>query len=147
MAEAKIVYKDNKGFWIAEDAMELAFQYIYTELKTGNYHFSMMENLLYDCEVVINGWNRSYLTLTWKYDLPNSEDEQEMIFLLENIIVKLQNKGEYISIEELQSFTPEATDWKNFWSKPFRTINLLNIFDALIKTLKGEWDSTNYEVV
>jgi len=27
MAEAKIVYKDNKGFWIAEDAMELAFQY------------------------------------------------------------------------------------------------------------------------
>ena len=78
---------------------------------------------------------------------PNQEDEQEMIFLLENIIVKLQNKGEYISIEELQSFTPEATDWKNFWSKPFRTINLLNIFDALIKTLKGEWDSTNYEVV
>lgn len=61
MATTFIDYKNGKGFGIVEDAMELAFQYIYQELKTDNYQFSDIDNLVYDAETIINGMRRGYL--------------------------------------------------------------------------------------
>ena len=147
MAVTYIDYKDDKGFYIVEDAMELAFQYIYKELKKEEvYSFTNKEGLLQDAEYNVNGWCRGYLVLMWHEELEGLADEQEMIRLLENIVSQLQKKGEFISVEEIHSFPSEAEDWKSFWYTPFPTKNLLNIFDALIKMLKGEWESTNYDM-
>lgn len=141
MATTFIDYKEDKGFWVVEDVMELVFQYIYKELKSGKYTFSKIDGLLLDAEHIINGFVRGWLVLMWDEDI---QEEQEMIRLLEKIVLDLEQKGEYISVEELQTFPSKAEDWKNFWNKPFKTQNLLNIFDAMIKMLKGEWESSNY---
>lgn len=146
MADTKIDYKNGKGFWIVEDVMELAFQYIYKELKTGNYTFSKMDRLLLDAESNINGWSRGYLVLMWHKALNGIQDEQEMIRLLENILNELNQKGSYISVEEMHAFPSEAEDWKSFWDSPFKTQNLINVFEALVSMLKGEWESTNYNM-
>lgn len=148
MAETKINYKGEKGFWAIEDLMELVFQYIYRELKQeGKYeNFSDIEKLLLDCDIIINGHCRGYLTLSWGSSFSGEQDELEMISLLENIIEDLQSKGEMISIEEIHSFPSESEDWKIFWDKPFPKENLLNVFQALIKMLKGEWESTNHDI-
>lgn len=69
-----------------------------------------------------------------------------MIRLLEKVVYDLEQKGEYISVEELQAFPSEADGWKSFWDRPFKTSNMLKIFNALIQMLKGEWDSTNYNM-
>ncbi|WP_299674402.1 hypothetical protein [uncultured Dokdonia sp.] len=148
MAETKIDYKEKKGFWVVEDLMELAFQYIYNELKQKDTYdnFSDIEKLLLDSNLIINGRCRGYLTLSWRRFFTGEQDELEMIRLLENIIVKLHTKEEMISVEELHSFSSESEDWKSFWDKPFPKENLLNVFNALIKMLKDEWESTNHDI-
>lgn len=146
MADIKVKYKNNKGFWVVEDVMELAFQYIYKELKTGNYSFSNKDELLMDSKSNINGWSRGYMAFMWHKYLNSPIDEQEMIRLLETILNELNQKGSYISVEEMHAFPSEAEDWKSFWDKPFKTQNLINVFEALISMLKGEWESTNYNM-
>jgi hypothetical protein len=147
MAVTFIDYQKDKGFWIVEDAMELAFQYIFKELKIeGKYSFSKHDDLLYDAKANTSGWRRGYLGLSWDEDLDGVDDEQEMIRLLENILVELRRKGTYISVEEIQAFPSEAEDWKSFWDIPFPTQNLIQIFEALVKMLKVEWTSTNYNM-
>ncbi len=148
MAVTKIDYKEEKGFWIVEDLMELVFQYIYNELKQKDKYenFSDIEKLLLDCDIITNGHCRGYLTLSWNRHFTGEEDEQEMIRLLENIIENLQTKDKIISVEELHSFSSESKDWKIFWDKPFPKENLLSVFNALVKMLKGEWESTNYSM-
>ena len=146
MAVTFIDYKNDKGFYIVEDIMELAFQYIYKQLKTGDYTFSKMDRLLLDAEYKTNGWNRGYLVLSWYRDLDGETDEQEMTHLLEKILEELYQKGDFISVEEIHAFPSEAEDWESFWDKPFKTQNLIYIFEALVKMLKEEWESTNYNM-
>ena len=146
MADTFIDYKDGKGFWIHESAMELTFQYIYKELKTGSYIFSDIEELLYDCETIVNGFRRSYLVFPWDEEELTQQDKQEMIRLLEKILSDFRTKDEYISVEELQSFPEKADSWEEDWVKPILTQNMIYIFEALVQILKGEWESTDYNM-
>ena len=103
MAVTFIEYQNNKGFYIHEDFMQLAFFYIYEEMRKPNYQFSHKSDLLYDCEAIINGHRSSYLVLNWDDFLVNTPDVQLMIELLENAVMFLQKKGSYISVSELQN--------------------------------------------
>ncbi|WP_454881426.1 hypothetical protein [Sphingobacterium detergens] len=147
MARTFIDYKENKGFEINESYMQLAFCYIYQEAKKSHYIFSNRENLFYDFEASINGHRYGYFVLNWDEELVSNIDEQIMLQVLQNVKTALQVKGTYISVAELQSIPTEDKDFKRLFSrKPFPTVELVKIVDALIKMLEGTWDSTNYNM-
>jgi hypothetical protein len=59
----------------------------------------------------------------------------------------LQNKGTFISVNELQAIPTQDRMFKWLFSeKPFPTIDLIKIIDALIQMLQGTWTSTNYDM-
>ncbi|NOT94322.1 hypothetical protein [Ferruginibacter sp.] len=144
MATTFIDYKEDKGFYIHELFMQLAFLYIYEELKKQEYNFIKKADLLYDCKSKIDGIHSSYFVLSWDDNLVGSDDEQQMIELLKNVINNLQAKGEFISVAEMQEMPTEDGHFKSVMDAPFPVSELLRIFNALIEMLGGKWDSTNY---
>lgn len=147
MATTKIDFKEGKGFWINEAYIQLAFYYIYQEVKKSQYLFSNKDDLIYDFETSINGFRQGYLVLMWDEDLMGQKDEQTMLQVLQNVKITLQSKGNNISVAELQSIPTEDDDFKILYSrKPFPTIEMIKIIDALIKMLLGTWDSTNFSM-
>lgn len=148
MATTKIRYKEEKGFWISEAFIQLAFCYIFQEAKKSQYNFSNKQDLLGDFEDKINGYRNGYLILGWDEEVITSKtEEQTMLQVLQKVKVTLQSKGSYISVAELQSIPTEDKDFKILYSrKPFPTAELIKIIDALIKMLQGTWDSTNYSM-
>ena len=48
MPDCKIVVYSNKGFWIAESFMQLAFHYIYEEVKEAQYSINNKSLFLED---------------------------------------------------------------------------------------------------
>ena len=148
MATTKIRYKEEKGFWISEAFIQLAFCYIFQEAKKSQYNFSNKQDLLGDFEDKINGYRNGYLILGWDEEVIASQtEEQTMLQVLQNVKVALQSKGSYISVAELQSIPTEDEDFKILYSrKPFPTAELIKIIDALVKMLQGTWDSTNYSM-
>ena len=146
MAVTFIEYQNNKGFYIHEDFMQLAFFYIYEEMRKPNYQFSHKSDLLYDCEAIINGRRSSYLVLNWNDFLVNTPDVQLMIELLENAVMFLQKKGSYISVSELQNMPTQDEHWLMIMDREFPVNELIKIFAALIEMLHGKWTSTNYDM-
>ncbi|MCX2431030.1 hypothetical protein [Pedobacter sp. GR22-10] len=142
-----IEYKDDKGFNIAEDFMQLTIYYIHEELKKPQYIFVNKNIFEMGHEGIIDGVASSYLTLPWNKILINSSEEQTMIQILQEVKASIQNKGVYISVAELQSIPTKDKDLKRLFSrKPFPTSELIRIIDALIKMLQGTWEYTNYNM-
>ena len=147
MAVTFIDYKENKGFYIHEDFMQLAFIFIYAELRIPNkYNFINKEDLISDCESKVNGVHSGYFVLSWEKDLVGESEEQLMIELLQSIINELNSKGELIKAFELESMETEDTHWKRIMDKPIPVKELIRIFNALIEMLNDDWNSTNYNM-
>lgn len=146
MADAKLDYKQKKGFWIHETYAQLIFQFIYAEIQKPQYIFSNKIELLEDCEDIINGVTNGYMALMWHEYLINQTDEQTMIQVLKNIIIKLQIKGRYITIVELKAMSSQDQHWKAVMNRDFPVSELIRIFNALIQILEGSWESTNYDM-
>jgi len=143
MADTKITYKGNKGFWVHELYMQLAYCYIYDELKKIQYNITNKDDLLYSIKFHIDGYSTGSMSLGWS-SLSQS-DEQTMLQVLQNVKSTLQSKGLYISVSELQSIQSDDDYFKSF-TKPFPTAELVKIIDALMQMLQGTWDSTNYSM-
>jgi hypothetical protein len=147
MATAFMEYKDDKGFNIVEDFMQLMIYYIHEELKKSQYIFVNKNIFEMGHQGIIDGVASSYLTLPWNKILINSSEEETMIRILQTVKTSLQDKGAYISVEELQSIPTNDKDLKRLFSrKPFPTSELIKILDALIKMLQNTWDSTDYDM-
>ena len=86
------------------------------------------------------------MALMWHEYLINQTDEQTMIQVLKNIIIKLQIKGRYITIVELKAMSSQDQHWKAVMNRDFPVSELIRIFNALIQILEGSWESTNYDM-
>ncbi len=149
MAVTRITYKDeNKGFYIHEDFIQLASLYIYKELiKPVLYNdFTDKAELVSDHEDINNGLQSGYLTLGWEDTLINSNDEQLMILLLQNVITYLQTKGRYIRIAELKSLPTTDGHWLSTMQTPFPTNELIRILNALIQLIDNTWQPSDYNM-
>ncbi len=146
MADCKLVYKNNKGFWIHETYAQLVFQFIYNELRKTNYTFTNKENILYDCKGIVNGWFKGYIGLSWDEDLVSQADEQMMILALQNTITTLKEKGKYITVAEQRAMPTEDEHWKRVMDRDFPVSELVRILNTLINMLQGTWESTNYDM-
>jgi hypothetical protein len=148
MPDTKFTFNDNKGFWIAEHYMQLAYHYIHQELLEPIYDaFSNKQGLILDCELKINGMQFGYFSVMWDEDLSNDADRLLMIQLINQVITNLQAKGDYITVEELKAIPTEDDHWEGIiTSKPFPVNDLLKIFNAMIQVLNGTWESSNYNM-
>ncbi len=145
MSRADIDYK-GKGFVTSDLYIQLALFYINEELKTGKYTFSETNALLKYNEDVINGAFAGWFAFFWDSHLLNLRDEQTMIQILENVKSAMRIKGDFISVEELQSIPTKDGDFKLLYRRPFPTTELIKIFNALSELLKGNWQYENYEL-
>jgi hypothetical protein len=141
-----IEYSDNKGFYISNIFVQLLIYYINEELKKSQYLFTKKSLFLYDHESIINGHESGYFTLPWKRTIENSTEELTMIQILQTVKTTIQNKGAFIPLTELQGITTSDSDFKLFYRKPFPTVELIKILDALIQMLQGTWTSTDYDM-
>lgn len=146
MADCKLDYNNDKGFWIHETYAQLIFQLIYTELQKTQYSFDNKLDILGDLEDKVNGYRNGYIVLGWEDDLLNQTEEQTMILLLQNIITYLQTKGKYITISELKAMPTQDEHWKAVMDRDFPVSELIRIFNVLIQMLQGTWESTNYDM-
>jgi len=145
MADSKMVYKGDKGFWIHESFMQLAFHYIYDELIKTPYDLALKNDLLYSMKFHIDGYSSGSMSLGWSK--MEHSDEQIMLQALSNVIVNLRSKGAYISVSELRQISSDDDDFKILYSrKSFPTAELVKIIDALIEMLQGTWNSNNYSM-
>ena len=147
MADTKITYKENKGFWIHEDFLQLALFYIAQEISKVQYEIPSKQELLDDLNVDIQGYTHGYMCAGLFDYINSTSDEQMMIQVLQNVKTSSKNKGVYISVSELQAIPTDDKDLKYLFSRnPFPTSELIKIIEALIKMLQGTWDSTNYNM-
>ncbi len=146
MSTELIDYK-NKGFQISDIFMQLLIYYINDELKKSQYAFTNKNSLQRYHESIINGNMAGWFAFLWDSHLENSNDEQTMISVLQNVKTNLQNKGTFISVNELQSIPTIDKYFKQFYNKePFPTVELIKIVDVLSQMLQGIWTSTNYDM-
>lgn len=143
MATTKIEYNSDKGFWINELYMQLAYCYVYDELKKIQYNITNKDDLLYSIKFHIDGYSTGSMSLAWNN--LNQSDKQTMLQVLQSVKNSLQSKGLYISVSELQTIQSDDDYFKSF-TKPFPTAELIKIIDALMQMLQGTWDSTNYDM-
>jgi len=67
--------------------------------------------------------------------------------ILENVKNTILSKGDFISVDELQSIQTKDKDFKRLYSRePFPTAELIKIYNALSESLKGTWQYENYEM-
>lgn len=146
MATTHIDYKEGKGFWIAEIYIELTYEYILQTLEQMNDEITFKEELKDDIHFNINAYAKGMLTLTWHSFLKTLEDEQIMISILESTKILLQSKGNYISVDELNSYEVKKEEMAIKWLKPIKTSEITKIVDTLILMFKGEWNETSYNM-
>lgn len=147
MPNTFVTYKDDKGFWLAESFAQLLLYYISEEISKPETILIGKEDLLEEFSMHINGYTKTYMTVGIFEFVNTPAQEQEMIQVLQNVKITLQNKGVYISVEEMQNIPTEDRMFKWLYSeKPFPTADLIKIIDALIQMLQGTWESTNYNM-
>ena len=146
MPETKITNGDNKGFWIHEIYMQLAYFYIYDELVKQQYIITNKDDLLYSIKFHIDGYSTGSMSLGWENYTQNPNDKQTIITALQNVIINLQNKGTFISSSELLTISSDDDYFKMYYRNPFPVAELIKIIDALIQLLEGNWNSTNYSM-
>ncbi|MDF0720556.1 hypothetical protein P0M11_11160 [Kaistella sp. PBT33-4] len=114
MSQSKMFYSQNKGFWIHEIYMQLVMHYIHQELIKTQYNFSNKQDLVDDLEDNINGICSGYIGLNWEdVIVAGTTEEQTMISALQNVKTTLQNKGAFISVNELQAIATDVIFPKN----------------------------------
>lgn len=145
MSRADIDYKGN-GFVTSDLFIQLALFYINEELKNDKYTFSEKNSLLKYNEEVINGVFAGWFAFLWDSYLLNLRDEQTMIQILANVKSSIRIKGDFISVEELQSISTKDGDFKLLNHRPFPVAELIRIFNALSELLQGNWQHENYEM-
>jgi hypothetical protein len=146
MSTTLIEYNNGKGFWIHEIYMQLAYCYIYEELKKPQNTVTNKNQLLYEIQFHIDGYSTGIMSLGWNNFITNQLDKQTTIQALQNVKTTLKNKGAFISVSELQSIPTEDEDFKIYYREPFPTAELIKIIDALIQMLQGTWTSDNYSM-
>ncbi|WP_395654557.1 hypothetical protein [Flavobacterium sp.] len=147
MATEFMNYRDDKGFNISDVFMQLVIYYIQEELKKPQYIFSNKNLFIIGHEGIINGYQNGFLALPWKNIIVDINEEQIMIQILQTVKSSLRNKGDFITVSELQSIQTEDEYFKHFYSKkPFPVEELIKIIDALIEMIQGTWTFTNYDM-
>jgi hypothetical protein len=145
MSDTKFEYKNNKGFWISTSFAQLALHYIYTELEKPQYNVTNKSDMLEKMSYDLNGYVEP--GFTWRGHITNPTEEQTLIQVLQNVKTTLQNKGAFISVDEMQAIPTEDRMFKWLYSeKPFPTGDLIKIIDALIQMLEGTWEPTNFDM-
>ena len=146
MSDTKIDFKDSKGFWINEPYFEMTCNFILQALNAREEEFSFREIITKDLTYKVNGYDHGMLVITWRDYIKTKEEELQMASILEDAMAIVEAKGEYITTEELNSY--EAAKEEQYfafnWPNPLPTQEVGKILDALVKILKGEWESTNY---
>lgn len=145
MATEPMDYKD-KGFITSDIFMQLALYYIHEECKKDQYTFIRKEVLTDYHLMVINGQMAGWFAFLWDDYISDSSEEQTMVQILQIVKAKIYHKGTYISLTELQSIPTMDGDFKIFYNKPFPTADLIQIFDALIQMLEGDWEYKDYDM-
>lgn len=147
MPDTFVTYKENKGFWIAESFAQLILYYISQEISKPEINILGKEDLIEEFSMHINGYTKTYMTVGLFEFVETPAQEQEMIQVLQNVKTTLQNKGAFISVDEMQAIPTEDRMFKWLYSeKPFPTADLIKIIDALIQMLQGTWESTNFDM-
>ena len=146
MAKTFIDYKEDIGFWIPEIFMELTYEYVLQTLHAIEGDLSIREELIEDIEFNINGLAKGMLTLTWGSFLKNEEQLNEIVLVLNDTKNLLSNKGEYISVEELNEYEVKKKEMASNWPKPIKTAEVIKIIEAIILMLNDEWDEPNYSM-
>ena len=147
MADCKITYSNNKGFWIAESFMQLVLFYISKEISKPQYTIPNKSLFMEDLQFKIDGYTNGYMTLGWGGFIDGSVEKQTMIQVLQNVKTSLQNKGANIPVSELISIPTQDDTLKYMLDKkPFPTVELIRVIDALIQMLEGTWNSDNYDM-
>lgn len=146
MADTKVTYKEDKGFWIHEIFLQLILHYISSEISNPQHNIPNKVELIDDLNNDIQGYTSGHMCIGL-FEYTNSlTEEQTMISVLQNVKTTLQNKGAFISVNELQAIPTDDWDFKVYYRKQFPTSELIKIIDALIQMLQGTWTSTNYDM-
>lgn len=144
-----ISYKDKDiGFWIGEAEMEMIFYFILKTFEKLNPNVEFKDIFKHDMETSASGRTTGYLVLSWNYYLKTEEHEQQMIQVLEETVSDLKTFGTYISIKALQeaaAFNP-IEEYRTPYKKPLETKYVVEVVEALIAMLKGEWELENYNL-
>jgi len=144
MATTFIDYNENKGFWIAEIYMELTFEFILQTLEKIEFEAPFKQEFKEDLEFNVNGFAKGMLVLTWHSFIKTNEDEELVIRILNETILLLKEKGEFIPIKELNDYEVKKEEDAAHWPKPFKTAEITKILETLILMLKNEWHETRY---
>lgn len=146
MSDTKITNGNNLGFWVQEIYMQLAYCYIYDELIKPQYSLTNKDDMLYSIKFHVDGYSTGIMSLGWEDFANNPSDNQTITLVLQNVKINIQNKGEFITIDELQAISTNDDDFKIFYRDPFPTFQLIKIVDALIQMIQGTWTSNNYRM-
>lgn len=146
MPDCKITYKEDKGFWIEEVFMQLIYHYIYDELIKPEYNVPNKNQLLDEIKFHIDGYSTGVMSLGWYGFIESDVEIQTMIQVLENVKLSLNNKGQYISVSDLQSIPTEDDEFKFYYSTPFPIPELIKVLNALIQMLNNTWTSKTYDM-
>jgi ubiquinone biosynthesis protein Coq4 len=127
--------------------MQLALYYINEELRKNQYVFTDKNSFVQYHDDVVNGRMAGWFAFVWDDFIMNSSEEQTMVQILQIVKTSIQNKGSHISVAELQAIPTQDSDFKVLYSrKPFSTVELIKIIDALIQMLQGTYGYSNYEI-
>jgi hypothetical protein len=136
-----IEYKD-KGFWIGEAEMEMIFYFILKAFNKLDPNIDFKDILRDDLEAKASSGNYGYLVLVWPYYIKNEEHELQMAEIIEEAIRNIQDFGEYIptsALKEAAAYNP-LVEHRTVYEKPLETKKVLEVLNALVAMLKGEWE-------
>jgi len=151
MPETFIDYETDKGFGISEAFLEVLSNFIcqvFEEKGLAN-KSEWYLNLYNEFDIARKGLRQGYLGFLLKKFLNDQVKEQEFVSILKATKSKIQNKGTEIRIQDLNSLEKNKPKdvFKNNWTIPIKTKDLVNVLDILIKMINGEWQSTTHRVI
>ncbi len=139
MGLCRMSYK-GFSFWIPDIDMQLMFYYIYKEMIKTQYHFTQKTKLLRMTDFLVRGYAFGDLWLGWEKYFTTEEDSRTMVLLLENVRLNMQDKGNEISAEEIETIPIDDSHFKRCIDRPFPVPELVRITVALIQMVNGTWD-------
>jgi hypothetical protein len=150
MAQTRIKYKNDKGFWIPEACMEIVSNYICEafEQRGLDNRPEWYMDLYDDFEVARKGVLIGMLVILFESTIPDAVGEQEFVSVLNDAKEILSKAGKEISTEKLNEFEDKKPDkyFSRKWSKPMQVKDLVKVLDILTQMMNGVWEETDYEV-
>ena len=142
MASSFIKYNNDKGFWIDDDIFEVFCHYLWETIENSNQEQNPWLKEL--SELVYNnsqGYYRNYMHLELKEHLTDQIKAGLFLNILDQLIQKLEEKGDVIQIEELNTI-PKEPDPNSQWATPFEINRLVKIAKFLKLLVSGEITTT-----